>query len=247
MRGFRVSILIAAIAVGTQCQEFEAVSVKPNTGTSNNAGSSSDHGRFTATNVTLRNLILTAYGMKEYGLEGPDWLNSERFDVVAKFPEALSGEKYTAELHAMMQRMLADRFKLAVHRDLKTFSVYGVVVGKNGIKFAAVPDKGSHERIGRTHFEGTSVSMATFAEFLSGRMDRPVLDMSGLKGAYNITLDWTPDSRQSGETDVPLADSQAKPALPQAIQEQLGLRLETSRASLEVLIVDHAERVPTEN
>ena len=120
-------------------------------------------------------LILTAYGMKDYQLEGPDWLNSERFDIAAKFPEAISGEKYTAELHAMMQRMLEDRFKLAVHRDLKTFSVYGVVVGKSGIKFTEVPDKGSHERIGDTHYEGTSVSMATFAEFLSGRMDRRCL------------------------------------------------------------------------
>ena len=85
-----------------------------------------------------------AYGMKDYQVQGPDWLRLERFDIAAKFPEALprDREKYNAGLHAMMQNMLVDRFKLAVHRDTKTFSVYGLIIGKS---FRAAIEDGDTE------------------------------------------------------------------------------------------------------
>lgn len=205
----------------------------------------------TSTNVSLRSMIVDAYGMKDFQVQGPDWLSSERFDVAAKFPEALPNdrEKYRVALRAMMQKMLVDRFKLVVRRDQKTLSVYGLVVGKRGIKFKEVPDTGSHSRSNNTHFAGT-VPMATLAEFLSRRMDMPVLDMTGLKGSYDLTLDWFPEPQQSreGKGDVPLvADSPSGTTLPEAVQEQLGLKLELRKAPIEILIVDHAERVPTEN
>jgi uncharacterized protein (TIGR03435 family) len=195
--------------------------------------------------------------MKDYQVDGPDWLRSERFDVAAKFPEALSTEreKYNAGLHAMMQNMLVDRFKLAVHRDTKMLSVYGLTVAKGGIKFKEVPDSDSHnEDSNNTHYVGTSVSMDAFAEFLARRsdlpQDLPVLDMTGLKGFYNLTLDWVPEHRQSGDSrsDLPaVADSPSGPMLLTALQEQLGLKLETRKAPIEILVVDHAERVPSEN
>jgi uncharacterized protein (TIGR03435 family) len=226
-------------------QEFEAVSVKPNKSGSNGSHSRSDQGMLTATNLSLRSMILAAYGMKDYQVEGPDWLNSERFDLAAKFPDALplDPEKYNAALGSMMQKMLADRFKLAAHRDQKTFLVYGLVVAKKGIKFKEVPDGGSHNsNSDNNHYTGASITMNRFAEFLARRMDLPVLDMTGLKGFYDLTLDWVPEPRQPGD-----AGSLSDPALPLALEEQLGLKLETRKAPIEILVVDHVERVPTEN
>jgi uncharacterized protein (TIGR03435 family) len=107
-------------------------------------------------------MIVTAFGLPDYRLEGPDWLSSERFDVTAKFLEALpkDREKYNADLRAMMQKMLADRFRLVVHRDRKTFSVYGLMVGKSGIKFREAPAGNPRQQhAGDTRYSGTSVSM----------------------------------------------------------------------------------------
>jgi uncharacterized protein (TIGR03435 family) len=260
MRGTSICILMTAFASAALCQEFEVVSVKPHKSTSLSSGFRTDQGRLTATNVSLRGLIVRAYGVKDFQLEGPDWLSSERFDVSATLPEALpkDREKYDAAFHAMLQNMLADRFKLAVHREQKTRPVYGLIVGKGGIKFKEAPnsDCDSHSRNNNgTHFIGKCVSMDAFAEFLAARRrdlpaDLPVLDMTGLQGFYDLTLDWSPEPRQSGESkaDVPVAaDNPSGPSLPVAIQEQLGLKLETRRAPVEILVVDHAEKAPSEN
>src|SRR5258708_6338556 len=110
IRAARICIVLAMFACAALCQEFEVVSVKPNKSMSGSSRSHTDQGRLTATNVSLRSLIVTGYGMKDYQVEGPDWLSSERFDVAATFPEALprDTEKYNAALHAMMQSMLVE-------------------------------------------------------------------------------------------------------------------------------------------
>jgi uncharacterized protein (TIGR03435 family) len=253
IRGACICILTAALASSAVCQEFEAVSVKPNKSMSFSSRSSTNQGRLTATNVTLRSLIMQGYGMKDYQVEGPDWLSPERFDVAATFPEALpkDREKYNAALHAMIQSMLVDRFKIAVHRAQKTFSVYGLTVEKGGIKFKQVPDTGSHNSDStNTHYTGTCISMSIFADYLARQKDLPVelpvLDMTGLAGFYNLTLSWVPEPRQAGDNPG-TADTPAGPTLLTALQEQLGLRLETRKAPLEVLVVDRIERVPSEN
>ena len=239
---------MTALACGALGQEFEVVSVKPDTSGSNSSHSNSDRGMLTATNLTLRNLIARAYQIKDYQLEGPAWLGSERYDVAARFPEGLPSnpEKYNAALAAMMQKMLADRFKLAIHRDQKTMPVYGLVVAKKGIKFQPSAETGSRSDASNTHYVGT-VTMDRFAEFLARRMDLPVLDMTGLKGNYDLTLDWVPESRQSGENKGAVGDSPSGPTLVDALLEQLGLKLEPRKAPIEIVVVDHAERVPTEN
>ncbi len=89
--------------------------------------------------------------------------------------------------------------------------------------------------------------MSRFAEFLARRMDLPVLDMTGLTGVYDLTLDWVPETRQSSDSKAVASDSPSGPALPEAVQEQLGLKLETRKAPLQIVVVDHAEKVPTEN
>jgi len=244
----RLCILITAFATALAGQEFEVVSIKPNKSLSNGSDVSSGQGMLTAS-LSLKDLIVDAYGLRDYQIEGPAWLDSERFDIAAKFPEGLSKDpqKYNEQLSVMMQKMLADRFRLAVHRDSKNFAVYGLVVAKGGIKFKEVPDSSLHHSSGKnTHYTGKGISMATLAGFLSPRMDLPVVDMTSLKGFYDITLEWAPEPKSSPENKDANADPTV-PTLPLALQEQLGLKLENRKAAIEILIVDHAEKTPTDN
>lgn len=238
-------VVVLALAGAALGQEFEAVSVKPNRTGSGSSHSGNDQSLYRATNLTLKTLIMNAYNMKDYQVEGPDWLAEERFDVTARFPPGLPAfndpknrDQLQAAFGSMMQKMLADRFKLAVHHDQKSFSVYGLTVAKGGIKFKETADTGSHSDSDNNHYQGLSISMVKFAEFLSRRMDMPVIDMTGLKGTYNLTLDWVPEARdRSGDLALPLGAG-----LPEALQDQLGLRLENRKTPIEILIVDHAER-----
>jgi uncharacterized protein (TIGR03435 family) len=226
-----------------QAQEFEVVSIKPNRSGENSSSSHSDPGRLTATNNSLRVLIQMAFGVADYQIDGPEWLRTEHFDLAAKFPEELpkDREKYNAALHAMLRKMLEDRFKLALHREQRPMAVYGLVVDKKGIKFPEVPDGPSGNNTNNNHYVGTAVTMASFAVVLSRRMDLPVIDMTGLTGHYNITLDWVPESRNPDAADAP-----AGLRLPEALQEKLGLKLEHRKAPVEVLVIEHAEKVPVE-
>jgi uncharacterized protein (TIGR03435 family) len=129
MRTVLLPVLTVAFSIAALGQEFEAVSVKPNKSGSNSSRSSTDQGFYRATNLTLQNLIMSAYDMKSYQVDGPDWIASERFDVSARFPpglpsfnDAKNQDLLLAAFDSMMQKMLADRFKLAVHRDQKTYT-----------------------------------------------------------------------------------------------------------------------------
>jgi uncharacterized protein (TIGR03435 family) len=239
-------LLCALLVAAASAQEFEVVSIKPNGTGSNSSHTRSDQGRLAALNVPLRQIIVQAYGVKDYQVEGPDWLAAARFDIAAKFPEALPKDpvKYNAALRTMMQQMLRDRFKLTLHSTQKSFAVYGLVVAKNGIRFKEAVVTDSHDsNSDNNHYTGKAVSMDTFANFLSRRQDLPVIDMTGLKGYYDLTLDWIPEPKQPNADPPPAAGAY----LTEAIQDQLGLRLENRKAPIEVLIVDHIEKLPTEN
>jgi uncharacterized protein (TIGR03435 family) len=231
-------------------QEFEVASIKPNNSMSGSSHSRSDQGMLTAVNLSLRSPILRAYGIRDYQLEGPDWLASEHFDIAALFPESISSqalgrEKYAAAFESMMQKMLAERFALAVHRDHKTMGVYGLLAGKNGIRFKEVPDGGpSSSNSENTRYTGTGVSLDNFAALLSARMDMPVINFTGLTGVYNLTLDWAPETSQ-GQGDPSALP--AGPTLFDAVEDQLGLRIERRKAPVEILIVDHADKTPGAN
>jgi uncharacterized protein (TIGR03435 family) len=241
----RPLLLCAILVSAASAQEFEVVSIKPNKTGSGSSHSNTDEGRLTAINLSLRQMIVMAYGLKDYQVEGPDWLSTEHFDISAKFPEALPSKnptKYNAAFNAMMQKMLADRFGLAVRHDQKSFGVYGLFVTKGGIKFKEAPptEEGHSSNSNNNHFTGKSIGMDTFANFLSRREDLPVIDMTGLKGYYDLALDWIPDPKPNEESAQGMV-------LTVAIQEQLGLKLENRKAPIEILIVDHAEKLPTEN
>jgi uncharacterized protein (TIGR03435 family) len=240
-------LIFALAAAACFGQEFEVVSIRPNNSMSGNSSSNSDRERLTAVNVSLRSLVVDAYGVKDYQIEGPDWLRSEHFDVAAKFPEPLpqDPDRYVAAMQSMMQKMLADRFKFAAHRDQKMLTVYALAVGKNGIRFQEVPKSGSSSNSHNNHYTGTSISMDRFASFLSTRLDLPVIDKTGLQGYYDLKLDWVPERDVQSKGDV--RDAPAGQVIQDAIQDQLGLRLERRKAPIGILIVDHAEKIPTEN
>jgi len=126
-----------------------------------------------------------AFGVRDYQISGPDWMSSERFDIVAKIPP-LKGE---GQEGPRLQKLLADRFKLAVHRESKEFPVYALVVAKGGAKIQPVEDKGEHNtNSNNTHMTGKGITMARLAEFLARHMDKPVVDMTEMKGVFNLDV-----------------------------------------------------------
>ena len=247
-----VFMLGAALACTGFCQEFEVASVKPAKPGARGDHLNSDSGMLTGTNLSLKSMVVTAFNVKDYQVDGPNWIGSQNFDIVAKFPGPLANDpaKYNAALGSMMRKMLADRFGLEAHREQRTLPVYGLTVAKSGIKFKQAEDSGGHSSKGNsTHYEGTCISMETFANFLSRRKselpaDVPVLDMTGLKGCYDLKLDWVPEVRADA---AEAAAVQTAPPLTVAIQEQLGLKLESRKAPVEIIVVDRINKTPTEN
>jgi uncharacterized protein (TIGR03435 family) len=188
-------------------------------------------------------MIMMAYRVRDYQISGPDWLGSERFDVAAKPPAGATEDQFPL----MLQSMLAERFKLALHRDTKVFPVYGLVVGKGGVKFKEVENVENHRtNSSRGYFIGEQCSMPTLAAYLARQMGRPVIDMTELKGVFNLTLNFTPENMVPAAEDGKL-DKESYPPLLTALQEQLGLKLEPKKAPIEILVIDHIEKVPTEN
>jgi uncharacterized protein (TIGR03435 family) len=222
--------------------EFEVASVKPNRSGSGSSPSQSGHGRISATNGSLQEYIRWAYGVQLYQVSGPDWLSSERYDIVAKAADGAPSD----QTMPMLQKLLADRFKLTMHRVTKEIPVYELVAAKNGPKLKEVEAGGSKTNRGRGHIDAQRMSMKRLSELLALQMDRPVLDATGLKGVFDFTLDWTPDESPYAKAESAI-DAPKSPSLLIALQEQLGLRLQARKAPIEILVVDHAEKVPTEN
>jgi uncharacterized protein (TIGR03435 family) len=242
---------------------FEVASVKPAPPPSDNrmrVGMSGDAGRVNFSNVTLINMMTRAYNVKDKQISGPDWLKSERYDVVATLPTGAPRD----QIPMMLQSLLEERFKLALHRETKVMPIYALVVGKSGPKLhPADAEGGLRVSMGPKGRKMTgSVSMARLADTLSAFMDRPVLDMTELKGNFDIDLDWTPDGQtggpgffgpggggppEGGGERREAKENADAPSIFTAVQEKLGLRLEGRKSPVEILTVDHAERVPTEN
>ena len=203
---------------------------------------------------SLVDLMMFAYGVHPAQIvDGPEWTNAEKFDVVIE-PD-LPGRPSTAQMRSIMQKLLADRFKLAFHHAQRNLPVYRLVIAKGGPKIT--PASQEH-RATNTASAGFSPGMlvvgnATMGEFTSLlqryiRMDRPVVDHTGIEGKYDFKLDWTPDFPQA-EGNSPATSPAAQrdaPSLFTAIQEQLGLKLEAAREPADVLVVDRVEK-PSEN
>jgi uncharacterized protein (TIGR03435 family) len=226
---------------------FDAASVKVNNSSSGHTSVHTGPGSITMSNVTLRLCLTRAYGITDPQVFGPAWMDTDRYDIVAREPEGAP----ESQIREMLQTLLVERFKLAAHRETRDLPVYALVVGKNGPKLTKVEarESGGDMSSGDGTATGTAVTMVRLAGFLATpRIDLglPVVDQTGLNGAFSFTLKWTPERKlMKPDAEAPAPD--APPPILVALQEQLGLKLEKRKAPLEVVIVDHAERVPTEN
>lgn len=206
-------------------------------------------------NTTLSDLITFAYDLHPKQITGgPSWLESDKYDLNGK-PD-VPGQPNVAQMKVMMQKLLADRFQLKFHREKKELSVYALTVLKGGPKFSKSerdPDSlpGLFFRGPGTNLNVTNATMAQFASLMqSAVLDRPVVDQTGLNEKYDFILKWTPDQGQllglGGPPPPPPDPGDAPPDLFTALQQQLGLKLESTRAPADVAVIDHVER-PSEN
>jgi len=206
--------------------------------------------RFITAGTTLNDLITFAYGIhRTQVVGGPAWLETDKYDVVGD-PNG-TGQPSTDQLKAMVRKLLADRFKLALHRDKKELSVYTIGVGQGGPKLTASqedPNGLPGFSMGRGLVRVRNTSVADLGGLmLVVVLDRPIVDQTGLTGRYDFTLKWTPDEFQFGGSDgKAAAPTDDAPDLFTAMQKQLGLKLESTKAAAEVFAVDHVER-PSEN
>jgi len=243
---------------------FEVSTVKLNKSGSGHSGSNFKDGRFTATNVQLRNLMeYSAYGIPQPRiLGGPKWLESQRFDIEAKMEtaaaerlQALPRDQRRVEMQAMYQQLLADRFKLAVHWETREMPIYALVPAKKGpilhVTKNAPGDEGTSSGTGKFSAGGLTLNEIAEAltQELSQELGRVIVDQTGIPGRFDVTLKWTPDTGSvaaSNATESSAPPQDAGPSIFTAIQEQIGLKLEASKGPVKVLVIDHIE-MPTEN
>jgi uncharacterized protein (TIGR03435 family) len=253
---------------------FEVTSVKPDKAGEGSTILLTADG-LTAKRVTVKFLIKEAYGVEDDEITGaPGWLNSETYDVDAKVSSsdlAALGKLDETQRLRMLQTVLAERFQLKVHRAPKEIPVYALVIAKNGPKLhQAKPGdtyadgiKGPNGKPGgrpgmmtwgRGRLVAQGIPIASLLPPLTQQLERTVLDKTGLKGTYDITLLWTPEDGQAPmpnraegnrQGNGPAADSSGA-SIFTAIQEQLGLKLDSQKGQVEGLFIDHVEK-PSEN
>jgi len=315
-----LGLVIAACAAFGQTSAaplaFEVASIKPSPAITPamiqsgqlHAGMKIDASRVDIGNFSIAALIAKAYDVKSYQISGPDWLtamSAQRFDIVAKMPEGTNKD----QVPEMLRTLLAERFKLTIHRENKEQSVYALVVGKGGHKMkeaeplpvapATAPDggpappastgsnqvsinttaKGAEVSDGQggkqkmsmgadgksMHIENSRVTMAAFAESLTPMVDRPVVDMTELKGFYQIEMDIPMEELMAiarkagapiptggpggGDAGRAPADAAVEPSGGSVFTtvQKLGLKLESRKSAVSQVVVDHAEKAPTEN
>jgi len=263
-----MTILLAALLLS---QSFDAASVKP--GPAGNSGrftmtggpGTSDPTFLRYTNVPLKRVLMTAYDMKYWQITGPDWLNTLRFEITARVPEGSTKEQSAA----MMRNLLTERFQMTVRRETKELPIYALLKDKAGAKLkpsgeaagddAAIATVKQNEgkdgfpvlapgasgiivetRNGRGRISGFQADLAKLADFLSTQLGRPVFDQTGIAGIFDFVVYYRPEN-------ATVDDANQYPEIFDALREQLGLRLEARKGPVEMLVIDHIEKVPTGN
>jgi uncharacterized protein (TIGR03435 family) len=206
-------------------------------------------------------ILVRAYGMRPYQISGPGWMETERYDIDARYPAETRPEEFSL----MLQKLLADRFHLVLHRETREMSRYSLVVAKGGPKLSPpqkLPEykddeerKAAREKQAKAILEAmrrrprtgpyrglgpANTTMAKLAENLSGYLDRPVTDYTGLEGSYSFSLEWSPEESAA-------AVENSLPSIFAAVQEQLGLKLEPEKGPVEFLVIERAEKTPVAN
>jgi uncharacterized protein (TIGR03435 family) len=232
---------------------FEVASIKPTNPGERGGGIRMQGRQFTATNLSVSNLILIAYGIHPRQLIGaPDWIEKDRYDILGK-PD-VEGQPNNRQMRALFQKLLADHFRMKFHHEKREFSVYTIVVAKNGAKLTASEEDPKRDPLmffyGPGKVVAKNATITDFAELLQGGvLDRPVVDRTGLAGRYDFGLIYRPDQPLAGDrgdkSPAP-SDQDALQDIYGAVQQQLGLRLEATKTPVDVIVVDHLEK-PSEN
>lgn len=267
-------------------QQFEVASIRQSAQSAQaqtSARIESDRSMVRYSGLDLVLYLQMAYGLKNYQIVAPEWMKSTRWDIAAKLPEGATA----ARIPDMMRALLLDRFQMKTHRETRQLPVYALVIGKGGIRMkespAEPPDSttqpqsrsvnaaiggagttvsygdGAYFTVGNNRFEGRRLPTATIADALSRFADKPVVDMTGVHGRYDFSMEFSPEDFRammiraaiaSGYTPPPdvlkLLDSSSGETLFAAV-EKLGLKMDSRTAPIEVLVIDQAEHTPTEN
>jgi uncharacterized protein (TIGR03435 family) len=236
-------IAFALISVGLPAmqlwaQTFDVVSIKPNQ--SGGSGTHMEHGSFRATNVTARRLLRSAFGVMDHQIVGgPGWIDDDKYDVTAKI-DALH-DLTAEEFEPYLQKLLADRFQLRFHRQVKELPGYSLVVAKSGPKLTPHVGEG-HQDSNTTYDAGLTTLLLTksplsyLTAMLSRNLGQTVVDQTGIPGEFDFKIEWSKDQNP----DL------GGPTLFTALQEQLGLRLESKKVPVDVIVIDRLEK-PSDN
>jgi uncharacterized protein (TIGR03435 family) len=239
MKTASYALLLAATLL--HAASFEVATIKPaSPDEARISGEDGRNGVLKMWNVSLKRCIRYAYTIPEDQiLGGPKWIDELGYDILAKADHP-AGEP---ELLTMLQPLLADRFRLQLHHETRTVPGYTLTLAKGGIKATpADPSRHSGGNGGRGFIDSAASQLSELTIRLSALLGQPVVDMTGDNRKFDFHLRWTPDDAQTG-TDSAAPD---RPSLFTALQEQLGLKLESGKVSGDVLVVDHAE-LPTDN
>jgi uncharacterized protein (TIGR03435 family) len=237
--------ILAALPLFAQTPAFEVASVKQNrSGELSISIRQRPGGGFIAHNAPLRMLLTHAYNIKPHQLSGlPAWTSDARFDIEAKADGASP-----AQVRQMLQTLLAERFRLAAHRETREQPIYTLVVAKGGPRLReSKAETTQMDGKGPGQIAAEKVPMAMLARSLQNILERSVVDETGLTGEYDFELNWLPDRlAEPRPGDEPRPADISGPSIFTALQEQLGLRLQAAKGPVEIVVVDRVERL-TEN
>jgi uncharacterized protein (TIGR03435 family) len=245
------SLVLPVVSQTIPKPSFQVVSVKANANSGFSPTSMRIAGnRFIATGMPLRPLIMQFYNLRDFQIQGgPNWINTDQWDIEAVADDVVlqmvdlenPGRMTRASL--MMQSLVEDRFQFKFHRETKELPVYELTVAKNGpkIKPSANQTPGNR-RVGRGQIEIEAHPFATFAYLLARQLDHALIDKTNLKGLYDIQLQWNTELTSVAEP----SPSSDRPSIFTALQEQLGLKLESTKGPVEILVIDSAQK-PSEN
>jgi len=255
-----VSPTLPTDSASAEAPAFDVISIHLNNGSSQTSGNGSFRmmrvgsrslpDGYSASNIDLKSLIANAYGVRPEQISGgPSWIDSNHYDIEAKIVPADGAalQPLTKERRNLMLRsLLADRFKLVVHTETKEQPIYELVVAKSGSKLQPAKSDQPTRMImsGSGKFSMETAQISALIYQLSPQLGRPVIDKTGLTGNYEIKLEWARDSG-SASSDAAPSDASA-PSIFTAVQEQLGLKLVSTKGPVDTLVIDHAEP-PTAN
>jgi uncharacterized protein (TIGR03435 family) len=245
--------------LGPTPTEFDVADIKPS-----RPGASEDfnisNGRIQAQSIVLKDLIAFAYDVEEDWVKGEKWVDSDRYDIVAKTAPTASADT----LRTMLRSLLEDRFRLKVHKEPQPVTIYALTAAKPKLKDADPSSRSTCKSAvadGARTYTCTNTTMEQLVKTLpnvaGGYLDHPAVDLTGLKGSYDFTLSWTPRNRLLGRgganQPAPDAGGLAPAERPvgltifEALDRQLGLKLATQKHPMPVVVIDHIERKPAEN